>query len=227
MHLATEDGGTFLDCRHPFLECVVALFDAGKEFVGLALLANEHTYELDPLSLSQRVQLLVAQMRHQQDACLANGVIATALGGRDEDDVRIGSEYQLGIDITFHAYLDDAAVLDALADVLVEQVLRPRDALHHVVAFKEGEVRQLQGRHHNGTLDRYHHFLVAIRDRGISLMYQCETVFAPHVYQTDVGRVADGKSLGIPDGHLDSVTSRGFFSTIVLPLSLLGTTATA
>ena len=60
VHLATEDGGPFFNFCNPLLKVVITLLDAGKELIGLALLANEHAYELDPLSLSQRVQFLVA-----------------------------------------------------------------------------------------------------------------------------------------------------------------------
>ena len=165
-------------------------------------------------------------MWYQQDARLTDGIIATALGGRYEDDVRIGSQHQLGIDIALHAYLDNGAILDALADVLVEQVLRTRNALHNVVGIKQGEVGQLQGRHHDGTLDGDHHLLVSFRYSGISLSHQGISVFLPDVYQTDAGRVADGETFGILYGDIGGGICIGMLITIVLTLRLLGTTAT-
>ena len=82
-------------------------------------------------------------MRHERDTRFLDGIVAATLRRRDEDNVRIRREHQLGVELSLHTYLDYLTVLHALEDVLVKQVLRTRDAFHHVVGIKHGEVRQL------------------------------------------------------------------------------------
>ena len=119
------------------------MFDAGKDFVCLAFLADEHAHKLHPFCLPERVEFLITEMRHKRDACLADGIVAAALRGGDEDDVGIGSKNQFGVELAFHTNLDDAPVLSTLVDVFVEEVLRARDAFHDIVGIEYGEVRQL------------------------------------------------------------------------------------
>ena len=61
------------------LQFIISALDAGEHLVGLLLLSDKHAHELDPFGLSQRVELLIAKMRHQRDARFLDGVVATAL----------------------------------------------------------------------------------------------------------------------------------------------------
>ena len=103
--------------------------------------------------------------------------------------------------IIAHGDLDDTAVLHPLQDVLVEEVLRARDATHHVVGIQNGEVRQLQGRHADGAADGDQHLSVPVWHHRRLLAHQREMVFSANVHQSDVGRVAYGEARRILDGH--------------------------
>ena len=197
VHLAAEYRRTLLYLCGLGLQVVIALLDAIEQFLGLALLADEHPHELNPFCLSQRVQLLIAQMRHQRDACLLDGIVAATLRGRDEDDVRIGGKHQFGVKLALHANLHYPALFYALQDVLVEQILRARDTLHHIVGIEHGEVRQLQGRHADGVLDGHAHLRITAGHFHVVGMHQCKVVVPAYIHQADVARVAYAIALGI------------------------------
>ena len=210
VHLAAGDGGTGRYLAGLFLQVVIALLDTCEHLAGLTLLADEHTHQLNPLRLSQRVQFLIAQMRYQRNTGLLDGIVAAALRGRDEDDVRVGGKHQFGVELALHANLHHLAVLHALQDVLVEQILRTRDALHHIVGVEHGEVRQLQGRHADGALDGHAYLRIAAGDLNIVGVHQGEVVVLADIHQTDVARVAYTKALGI--FHFDGDDTVSSFS---------------
>ena len=96
------------------------------------LLAEEESDELDPFGLPEGMELLVAEVGDEGDAGLLDDVIASALEGRDEDDLGLSRQDELCVEIALHAYLDDASVFHARPHVLVEEVLRARDAANHI-----------------------------------------------------------------------------------------------
>ena len=57
------------------------MLDASEHLVGLLFLAYEHAHELHPFSLSQRIELLIAQVWHQGDVRFADGIISAPLRG--------------------------------------------------------------------------------------------------------------------------------------------------
>ena len=79
-------------------------------------------------------------MRHQCDTRLLDGIITAALGRRDKNDIRIGSQHQFRIEVTFHAYLHDTTVFHASKNIFVEEILRTGDAFHHIMCIENGEV---------------------------------------------------------------------------------------
>ena len=138
-------------------------------------------------------------MRHQRDARLLDSIIPATLRGRDEDDVRVGSKNEFRVELPLHANLHHPAILHASEDVLVEQVLRARNATHHVVSIKHGEVRQLKRRHADGTPDGHANFYAAFRHLHLVAVHQGETVSFAQADETDVGRVAHAEACCILD----------------------------
>ena len=176
---------------------------AGKDFVCLAFLTDKHAHQLQPFRLSQRVQFLIPQMRHKCDAGLADGVVAAAFRRRNKDDVGVGGKNQLRIELTLHAYLDDASVPYPSFDVLVEEVLGPRDALHDVVRLERREVRELQSRHADGAGDGHLHLPVVAVHLHVGRPDQRKAVVLPDADKPHVRRVAHPELRRIvhPDRH--------------------------
>ena len=172
------------------------MFDTSKDLTGLALLADEHTHELDPLCLSQRVEFLIAEMGHEGDTRLLDGFIAATLRGRDEDDLRIGGEHHLCVEVALHTDFHDAPVLGALEDIGVKEVLRTRQSFHYVVGIEDGEVRELQRRHTDGSRHRHLDAGIALR-RFDTTPYEGEAVVLTHIDKPHACRVADGVASGI------------------------------
>ena len=189
MHLSREDAGALCDLRGSLLQRIVTLLDTVEYLTGLALLTDEHPHELDPLSLPQRVELLIAEVGHEGDTRLLDGLIATALRGRDEDHLRIGSEHHLRVEVALHTYLHDAPVLRARQDIGVKEVLRTRDALHHVVGIEDGEVRELQRRHTDGALHRHLDARIALGHLSPLATDEGEAVMLTHLYEAHASRV--------------------------------------
>ena len=160
MHLATQHRGARRHLLGHSLHLVVAVLDATENLVGLFLHADEHANELHPFGLPQRIEFLVSQVRHKCDACIFDGVVSTPFEGRDEDDVGVGGNDDLGIEVALHANLRNAPVLHTLFDVFIEKVLGACDALHHVEGIHHNEVGELRGGHANGALDGHFHFHV-------------------------------------------------------------------
>ena len=140
VHLTAGDSGTALDLGGLLFQFVITALDSGENLGGLFFLADEHTDELNPLGLSQRVKFFIAQVGYQRDADFLDGIIAAALGRRDENHVGIGSHDHLGVKLALHTNLDDAAVFHARLDVLVKEILGAGDALYHIMGIKDSEI---------------------------------------------------------------------------------------
>ena len=140
-------------------------------------------------------------MGHQRDARILDGLITATLEGRDEDDVSIGGQHHLRIEVALCANLHNTTVFHPLQDVLVEEVLGARHALHHVVGIENGEVRQLQGRHTNGVLDGYANLRVTVRYGNVVRTYQRKVVVLADIHQTNACRVAHTECSGILHRH--------------------------
>ena len=208
------------------LQRVIAFFDSTEKLIGLVNLADEQSHELHPLSLSQRVEFLIAQMGNQLDARFLDGIIAATLRGRNEDDVGVGRQHHLGVEVALHTNLHDATVLHPLQDVGVEEVLRARNALHHVMGIEHREVRQLQHRHHNGTTHGHLHPRIALGHRRLVARNQRKALFLPNIHQTDAGRVAHGEARGVLHLHrLLCLTVRLTIRLPVRPFTRFRTTA--
>ena len=216
VHLAAENRRALVNMLRLLLQPVVALFDSIEKCIGLLLPANEHSDQFHPLGLSQGVGLLIAQVGHERDARLADGVVAAALRGRDEDDVRVGGENELRVELTLHTNLDDAAVLHSFEDVLVEEVLRARDAFHHVGGGEHGEVRQLKRGHADGALDGHPHLRVAVGHSGVFGADECEVVFLANIDQSHAEGITHAEACGVLDADADGGVGRRFVARRLL-----------
>ena len=79
-------------------------------------------------------------MRNQRDTRLLDSIIATSFERRHKDDIRIGCQHHLRIEVALHANLHDTSILYSLLDILVKEVLRSRQSLDHIVSIENGEV---------------------------------------------------------------------------------------
>ena len=132
MHLATEHRRAILRLCHLLFQLKIVLLYLVKLLVGFCLLAYEHGNILHPFCLSQRVELLISQVWNQRDASLLYGIVAAALKRRNEDNVRMSSHNQFGVEVALLANLHDVAVAHALLYVFAEKILSASNALHHV-----------------------------------------------------------------------------------------------
>ena len=121
-------------------------------------------------------------MSHQRDARLLNGIIAATFRRRDKDDIGVGSQHQLRIEVAFHTDLHDTTVFYARQDILVEEVLRTCDTLHHIVGIENGEVRQLQSRHTDGILDRHSNFCIVIGHTHVIALHQSKAIAFTNIH---------------------------------------------
>ena len=211
MHLTAGDCRTRRHLAGLLLQFVVSALDASEHLISLSLLADEHADKLNPFCLSQRIQFLITKMGYQSDTSLLDGIIATTFRGRDEDHLWISSQHHLCVEVALHTDLHDTTVLHSLEDVLVEEVLRARQSFHYIVGIEDGEVRQLQGRHHNRILNRYANLRISLRHSHIVRMHQGEQIFASltlmggavgDTYQSNICRVANTEPSSIL--HLDA-----------------------
>ena len=160
-------------------------------------------------------------MRHQCDTRLLDSIIAATLRGGDKDHIRIGSQYHLRIEVALHANLHRTPILHSGQDIFVEEILRSRDTLHHIMGIKDGEVRQLQGRHTNSTLNRHLNLCKSLRYSHLRILNQGKMVFITHIHQSDAIRISHTKASGIFHYyfcqrvcHRRSITTLGCLATL-------------
>ena len=120
--LAAEDHRACFHAVGHRLQFVIASLDLGEERVRLFLLTQKKTGKLDPLRLSERGGLLIAEIRHERDIHLFQHVVAAPFEGRDEDEVGIDAHDDLVIEVALDADLGGLARLDLSVDFLVEEM---------------------------------------------------------------------------------------------------------
>ena len=164
VHLTAEHGRTRVGpLLHPLRQCIVTVFYRIEKGIRLALPTDEQTHILDPLSLSEGMRLLIAQVRHERHTRLLDGIVTATFEGRDEDHLWIGGQDQFRIEVPLHTYLHNLPVLHPTEDILVEQILRSRNALDHIRSLQRREVRQLEHRHHYRATHRNPHLRISLR----------------------------------------------------------------
>ena len=136
-------------------------------------------------------------MGNQCDARLTDGIIAATLRGRDKDNVGISRQHHLRIEVALHTYLYDASVLHPLQYVVVKEVLRTCQSLHHIVCIQYRKVRELQRCHADGILNGNAYLGVAIGNSSIVSSYQCKVIVFAHIHQSRPSAVLHRVARGI------------------------------
>ena len=128
-------------------------------------------------------------MRHQRNACFLDGIVTTSLRGRYKDHVRIGSQHHLRIEVALHTNLHDPSILHTIEDILIEEVLCAGNAFHYIMGIKDREVRQLQGCHTDGILNRYANLYIVRRHLHSILRHQGEMIVIAYIHQPYTGTI--------------------------------------
>ena len=102
-------------------------------------------------------------MRNQGNARFLNGIISSTFEGRDKDNLRIGGQDQLRIEVALHANLHDVAFLHPGFHILVEKIFGAGDAFHRVKRIEGGEIGELKHCHHDSALYGHLHGSISFR----------------------------------------------------------------
>ena len=86
-------------------------------------------------------------MGNQGNIRVAQGVVAAALEGGDENDIGLHAHHHLGVEIAFDTYLHRAALSQLAVHGGVEEIARAGDARHERTGIQSNEVGELERGH--------------------------------------------------------------------------------